>query len=77
MHNWRVNLADDDVKARFEVITGAFTRGTAGDAELTSLGFDVTALRDRIESLCRSWTGDERLILNVPTDGGRQVYRAA
>jgi hypothetical protein len=77
MHNWRLNLFDDNVKERFESLTANFIRGLAQDTELQELRFDVAALRDRVEALCRSWSGDETLTLNVPFDERGGIRRVA
>jgi hypothetical protein len=78
MHNWRLNLSDNGVRGRFEDLTAALMRGLWQDAELAELGFDVANVRDRIEELCRSWSGDDTLILNVPFDesGGKKMRAA-
>jgi hypothetical protein len=76
MHGWRLDLSEENVKRRIESLTGVLIRGMEYDQELSDLGFDVADLQGRIEELCRSWSGDETLNLDIPFDergGARRV----
>jgi hypothetical protein len=70
IHNWRLDLHDNDARTRFVHLTATFLRNVAYDDELASLGFDVPTLLARIEFLCAEWTGDSQFTINLPIPGG-------
>ncbi|MGA8733247.1 MAG: hypothetical protein WB558_04920 [Terriglobales bacterium] len=73
IHNWRLDLHNDDTRSRFIHLTATFLSSVAYDDELANLGFDVASLLARIEFLCAEWTGDSQFRINLPIPGGRRT----
>jgi hypothetical protein len=74
IHNWRLDLRNNDTRKRFVHLTATFLDNVAYDNELAGLGFDVSSLLARIEFLCADWSGDSQFTINLPIPGrGKQA----